>query len=303
VAITARFASTACALAVMVGCGGRGPEGPEDDSSRFVAVGEAGAIWVSDEGASWSAAESGVNQDLRSVAYAGTNLVAVGEGGTILWSPDGLSWNEADTDAASDLEDVVLRGDTLIAVGGSWETGAEIVVSRDDGRSWQTWPAPADHMFHAVAAGLHPDGAIAFAAAYGRNDQQRPSLFAYLEASPPVQGTGPDFYDSLDLPRLGELLVVGDRAVSTWSDGAWTTRQLPTERLLYAVYWSSDRANWIAAADVTPNVWLRGVAHGGGRFVAVGDEALVSADGEAWAPGNLPDGETLSAVAYRDAAR
>ncbi|MBI5689039.1 MAG: PKD domain-containing protein [Verrucomicrobia bacterium] len=61
-------------------------------SGRFVAVGDAGAIHTSTDGATWAAATSGVRDVLRSVSFANGLFVVTGDNGRVLTSTDGLNW-------------------------------------------------------------------------------------------------------------------------------------------------------------------------------------------------------------------
>jgi hypothetical protein len=60
--------------------------------TRFVAVGDGGAIAHSQDGATWTAATSGVTDDLTTITWTGDELVAIASNGTVLSSPDAASW-------------------------------------------------------------------------------------------------------------------------------------------------------------------------------------------------------------------
>jgi photosystem II stability/assembly factor-like uncharacterized protein len=51
---------------------------------RFVAVGANGTLVESEDGADWTAIDSGTVNSLYGVAFAGGRLLALGNGGTIL---------------------------------------------------------------------------------------------------------------------------------------------------------------------------------------------------------------------------
>ena len=51
---------------------------------QYVAVGDAGAVLVSEDGVSWTNRAGGANTPLWSVAFNGTAFVAVGTGGAIV---------------------------------------------------------------------------------------------------------------------------------------------------------------------------------------------------------------------------
>ncbi len=60
--------------------------------TTLVAVGSAGTILTSPDGAVWTTRASGTTADLTAVAWIGDQVVAVGDGDTVLTSPDGVTW-------------------------------------------------------------------------------------------------------------------------------------------------------------------------------------------------------------------
>ncbi len=66
-----------------------------DLHNRFIAVGNAGAVYYSDDfGGGWTATSAG-SQNLNSVVYASGLFVAVGSNGVLFTSVDGLAWAAA----------------------------------------------------------------------------------------------------------------------------------------------------------------------------------------------------------------
>jgi hypothetical protein len=65
----------------------------------------------------WHAQTSGTWQNLRSVAWSGSQLVAVGDSGTILASPDGRVWSANYYGTAQDLSCVASSGSQFVVVG------------------------------------------------------------------------------------------------------------------------------------------------------------------------------------------
>jgi len=112
--------------------------------SRFVAVGDRGAVLTSIDGISWVVRDSGTAADLHAVAADGSHVVAVGSG-IILQSTDhGASWDVKGRPDAAVLDAVVVNSPKVI-VGGyrfSWGT-AIAMISEDRGETWQavdSWP-------------------------------------------------------------------------------------------------------------------------------------------------------------------
>ncbi len=88
-----------------------------DTAGHFVAVGAAGSIRYSADGAQWQAVDSGVPDILWDVIWAGDRFVAVGHEGVILESLDGLSWQRISSGVSSILTGVAWNGSLLVAVG------------------------------------------------------------------------------------------------------------------------------------------------------------------------------------------
>jgi hypothetical protein len=80
-----------------------------DDANLAVAVGEAGRIYTSADGATWTSRTSGTTADLLGVAFGGGLWVAVGNAGGddfVITSSDGTTWTPAATGTAQ-INDVV----------------------------------------------------------------------------------------------------------------------------------------------------------------------------------------------------
>jgi hypothetical protein len=122
---------------------------------RFVAVG-LNSIHVSSNAFNWNLAMSGLDMNLRAVAYGNGVFVAVGYDydfgfNVILSSPDGFSWTFEDFDRSqlADFRDIAFGNGRFIVTGVS---GA--VFSSIDGIDWET---------HGLPQGLFPQlGPIAF---------------------------------------------------------------------------------------------------------------------------------------------
>lgn len=84
----------------------------------YVVVGDAGTIVTStDSGTTWSAVAPPLAQNLRSVVF-GTRFIAVGQGGAVAYSDDGLGWPPASAGSA-DFNAVIFTPAMYVAVGAS----------------------------------------------------------------------------------------------------------------------------------------------------------------------------------------
>ena len=109
-------------------------------AGRFVAVGKAGAIYVSSDGLVWNTANSGVSLDLQAVQYGGGRFAAVGSNGVILSSTDGLNWqNQSIAGETGSAYSVVYYRNTWLAVTTSYQTGdssKRAAWTSGDGLNW-----------------------------------------------------------------------------------------------------------------------------------------------------------------------
>ncbi len=63
--------------------------------SKFFTAGASGAIWSSSDLSTWSAGTSNTSQNLHALASNGALVVAAGENGSIVYSSDGTTWTPA----------------------------------------------------------------------------------------------------------------------------------------------------------------------------------------------------------------
>lgn len=100
------------------------------NGSIYVAVGNNGMIYHSDDAETWYPHQSGSNYDLYGVAYGNDMFVAVGAAGRILRSEDGSLWEESVWSTEITLFDVSFGDDSFIAVGSG---GTIIFLTEEDG--------------------------------------------------------------------------------------------------------------------------------------------------------------------------
>jgi hypothetical protein len=85
-------------------------------TSEFVAVGNAGTVLSSSDGANWAAQTLAGAGNLNAIAYA-TQYVTVGAGGNIFNSTDGVNWTPATSATSANLYAVVHGSLAYSAVG------------------------------------------------------------------------------------------------------------------------------------------------------------------------------------------
>lgn len=250
-------------------------------------------------------------------------FIAVGSG--VLTSSDGADWDRiAWTDGENTLNlTSAASGDGRLAVvglegsiGAGDEGGGWTVIERDPGEFFGASDvAFGAGRFVAVGEAFNPDS----------------GLGAVIRTSP--DGVEWSLVDS-SLPGLaavtygkGIFVAAGTAFVATSADGiAWVPSPFDAPRQLFAIAYGDDRfvltgghgsiftspdgIEWTSRdSGVSGVTFLRGVAHGGGVFVAVGDEydatarrsvstIITSADGAHWTVRHSGDSQSLSDVAY-----
>ncbi len=256
-------------------------------NSRFVAVGEGGAVATSTNGVSWVSQYAGSNS-LSAIAFGQGTFIAVGENGTILTSSDGFSWTKRDAGFLVSLGGVGAASGLFVAVGGS-----TALVSAD-AINW-------------TREDLGPD-AYANAISYGNN------LFVV------VGGASPGFHQlvsSISVSSDGftwtRQATGGLESLASISYGAGrfvavgaTGDPHCCDHALIRV--SGDGMTWSESYLPMEPLWglpynpdLRGVSFADETFVVVGDcgRIATSPDGAAWYNRNSPARicVSLSAVA------
>ncbi|OFW79260.1 MAG: hypothetical protein A2201_00395, partial [Alicyclobacillus sp. RIFOXYA1_FULL_53_8] len=116
---------------------------------QFVAAGDAGTVYTSPDGVTWTShsAGAGFSGNLYAITYGNGTFVAVGPGGAISTSTNGATWTEA-THGTSELDGVAYGAGKFVAVGSS-STTTLTMVSSTDGNIWsaETLPPPGSQDF------------------------------------------------------------------------------------------------------------------------------------------------------------
>ena len=270
----------------------------------FVAVGEAGTILTSPDGAEWTSRASGTTIWLIGVTYGNNTFVVVALDGTILTSPDGVKWTRRNTGVRSSLNAVAYGNHTFVAVG---QKNAAVVFTSPDGITWtERTPGiiPAiegvtygNNMFAAVGGGsiiTSPDG-ITWTQRVGDADPG-PDSITYGNETFVAVGSGVAFTSSdgiswarghMDGYPIGGVTYGNGVFVAV---GGWGH-----------IFTSPDGRSFSdAKVSLTTNA-LHSVAYGNGTFVAVGERGAILAypDEMGWMLISSGSWESfLNAVAY-----
>ena len=267
---------------------------------RLVAVGSDGLVATSSGGLRWHVHRTGVQHDLRGVAWAGSDWVAIGDGGTILRSLDrqGARWVQVPGIPSTSLRAIAAKPG-LIAVGGS---AGLVLTSSDGGRSWGSARSGTSATLWGGASGggtlyLVGQNATVVASADGAHWRRVPTA-----PRPTGKAAAPR-------PFLWQMAISGRRRIAVGDFGAilesrrtgrMSGVRSPVREILRGAAFGRGRFVIVGSGGVVvagtgpPGGWrprrsgtavdLRGVAWTGRRFVAVGDEGtvLASADGRSW---------------------
>src|SRR6266446_3801440 len=104
---------------------------------KFMAVGQAGAIWTSTDAVSWKQQWSGTRSWLSAVTFGSNKFIVVGgpngptEGPAILSSLDGASWQTRSSNNISRYSGVSFGNNLFVALG-----GGSLLTTSSDGLSW-----------------------------------------------------------------------------------------------------------------------------------------------------------------------
>lgn len=187
--------------------------------TRLVAVGDAGAVYTSDDGTNWTRRTSVAigTTWLRGVTWR-TNGVfcAVGEGGLVATSPNGITWTRQTSRTTAALNRVVPIPAGFAAVG---DAGTVIVDSSGTATNWRVLTSGATNDLYAVQQEYRAD---------------------------------------YPLNPVGALLVAGDGelrsgvvSLNLWSDETDARRTAPAPKAPYlAGYWNATSAVFAGRAGI-----------------------------------------------------
>ncbi len=240
-------------------------------NNLFVAVGGAGAIFISPDGETWTKRDGGMRDlGLKGIAYGNSTFVAVGSRytseSTILTSPDGVAWTDRVPRPASKFNGVTYAVRTFVAVG----TGGAIATS-PDGVTWTERDTGTGAELRSVVYG----GNKFVAGGYEDTILTSPDGATWTLTT---TGTGENFQGITYGNGTYVALSVGGASYISPDGVTWTRRPAP---LSLGITW--------------------GVAYGNGTFVAVGEDGITtSPDGVTWTRRSTGTYGGFYAVTYAD---
>src|ERR1044071_3890320 len=277
-------------------------------NGQFVAVGEQGTVLTSNDGTNWSKSTWGTTA-WGGVTYGGGRFVAVGssqaQSYTVLTSDDGSVWTARSIPVPTFatmgwLSDGAHGGDRFVAVGKIEVPGPFIPLypaayASADGITWTNLSSPPG-LLQRICYG---------AGQFVATDRIGTTVTMTLTNDTATWGVVSSGADGINCLTYGNgrfLGVTGNSEVvastngSSWNAVGRVSENAsslilgiavgPDEIVAVGNYGeistSPDGVSWMDRSTGTW-AWFSGVAHGNGRFVAVGDAILTSSDGVAWA--------------------
>lgn len=244
------------------------------DGTRLLAVGSDGLVAGGSDPGNLAESPTPVSHALRGVTWTGSRWVVVGDDGTVLSSADGRSWQQAGGIPASGLRAITARPGLVVAAG-----SAGTVLTSPDGLAWSAQNVGSSRiLWGATAVGsnvlLSGNDATVLSSADGVD-------WTPVPTSP--SETGNPFESS---PLLWQLASDGAQVAAVGDFGAVLAGDLAGLR------------SQLSRSDET----LRGVAFGGGMWVAVGTGGTILrspyATNAIWFPVVSPTTVDLRGVAY-----
>jgi len=195
----------------------------------------------------WTLANSPTTNDMRGIAWSGTNLVAVGDNNTILTSSDGLNWISQPPVTYGYLFNAAWLGSHFAAVG----QGGHIITSAN-GVNWT----------------LRTSGTFNPLCGIAKSDAVYVTVGSVIVLSSPDENVWTSRSTDLTNSVCG-IVWSGSRFVTVGYGGKILT--------------STDGLSWTSGASGTTTS-LNGIAWSGTKFVAVGNTGtvLTSSDGTSW---------------------
>ena len=126
-------------------------------TNLYVAVGDAGGLYTSPDGQTWTSRTSGFgSNNIFGIAYGANIWVAVGQNGTISTSSDGVTWTTRTSNVSTNVLNAVHFANSLfVAVGNGANGGTGGITTSSNGTTWtkQTTPTTSSTELYSVFYG------------------------------------------------------------------------------------------------------------------------------------------------------
>jgi hypothetical protein len=286
-------------------------------NNKFMAVGEKGALAISDNGELWGRMNSGIEDTLKGVAYGNGKYIAVGyskdDHGVIYGSDVGVDWSRLATIYDYQLTDIIYENGKFVAVG----QGGKIVTS-SDGMTWEVRKAIGiQSLMHSIT---HGNGTYVAVGAEGRIASS-PDGENWIARGPVVDtlqdiAYGNGIFVAVGGYTTGCIYSSVDKGV-TWTE--YTFPQTCYTRFMTveydgnhfvaagnksdgtnpAVFTSTNGTSWTRQSGFPSDARFSAAAAGKGKYVAVGGygDVLTSTDGATWTRLTLGTNKDLLDVA------
>jgi|GEM_PF-2038184 len=232
-------------------------------NGEFVAVGATGHIFTSADGVSWHEQISGTAEELAAINYGAGQFVAVGGAGTILSSPDSLTWTNRNSGTTNRLAGIAFGNDTFVLVGeGGVIIESGLVQPKVGFPEFMTQPYD-----QTVFAGTD----VLFSAT-ARSD----AALSYQ-----WQFNGTNILGATN--RVLSLPTVATNQAGFYTvvagSAAGTVSSLPAKLIV-----KTALDQWLIRATPANVRNLNAITYGNGQFIAVGESGIIlsSPDGEKW---------------------
>lgn len=283
------------------------PAGISDDiwsvayaNNTFAAVTTGGKLLTSGDGLTWSTQDIDPGVWLVSIAYGDGKWVTVGAAGTILVSPDLKTWVNAKSATTNKLNGVLYNGLVWLAVGDS-----ATIVSSPDALTWtvQAVPSAITGFLHGITlvpdyslpatGGTVPVTAFLVSGALAGNGTGTVDSGVLLLGDSNGMNFAQDLTSFTTTNGPTGPTIVGNLEAVLSNPGATTVAVGWEGTILYddtaASYGFDETASltkrvWYNPSVNPPDVVYRGLAFGGGYYVAAGEQGTIlsSTDGITW---------------------
>ncbi len=235
----------------------------------YVAAGNAGALYASSDGLSWSNAVSGVpatSNNLNAAAAYGTLYLAAGQGGAIITSTDAQTWTLRTSGTANDLYGVAGNGSGgFVAVG---DGGTILYSNGNSGTGWTAATSPTANRLYGVS---YANGGYVAVGASGTILTGSADGSTWSKVTPSPATTA-----DLKAMAWGGASVTGgvtsgtNTYVIVGANGALVTS-------------TDNGASWVTQSAIAAGINFSSVVYGH-QFIAVGDggNLYTSLDGLSW---------------------